>query len=147
MPQTTTDFTIGIPRPKLWSIFSDLKTLGGCVPGCEDVQIVGPDDSRWKVKLSVGIITKRIDAKAHIAERVEPEKLVVKIESVDGDITGLWNLQLQEEGSGATKVRLIADMRATGSFEWVINQVIKSQIDKMTRQFADCITKKSAVGS
>jgi carbon monoxide dehydrogenase subunit G len=144
MPLTTTEFLVRLPRGKLWGLLNDLNSLGKCIPGCEEVKVLGPDDSKWKVKLSVGIITRRIDANAHITERAEPEKISLKLQSVEGDITGTWQVQMSEEGQDSTRVKLTADLNARGTFEWVINQVIKTQMNKLVAQFAECISSKSA---
>jgi uncharacterized protein len=141
LPVTTTEFTVELPRAKMWEILNDPSRLGKCVPGCEEVQVLGPEDSRWKVKLNVGIISRRMEARAKVVERVEPSRMVIKIESVEGDITGSWKLDLSELHPGATKVNFVADMTARGSFEWVVNQMIKTQLSKMVSQFVACISK------
>ena len=143
MPIATSEFSLALSRDKLWDLLNDLKSLGKCIPGCESVDVVGPDDSKWKLKLSVGIVSRRIVANAHIAERVQPESLVINIQSVEGDLTGLWKLQLSEEGPTSTKVKLTADITARGAFEWAINQIIKSQMSKMVSQFVDCVSKST----
>jgi carbon monoxide dehydrogenase subunit G len=144
VPTTTTEFSLGFSRDKLWDMLNDLERLGKCIPGCEAVEVLGPDDSRWKMKLTVGIVSRRIEAKAHVAERMKPESLVVNIQSIDGDLAGVWNLRLSEEGPTATKVKLTADITAKGAFEWAINQIIKSQMSKMVSQFVDCVSKLGA---
>jgi carbon monoxide dehydrogenase subunit G len=144
MPITTTEFSVKLPQGKLWVLLNNLDALGKCVPGCEQVEVLGPDDSRWKVKLSVGIISRRIDAKVHVTERAEPERISLKLESVEGDITGAWLVQMSEEGQDSTRVKLVADLNARGSFEWIINQIIKTQMGKLVSQFAECISAKSS---
>lgn len=141
MPVTKTEFTVAIPRKRLWLLLNDFKTLGKCVPGCEEVQVVSPEESKWKLKLSVGIISRRIEAKAQITERFGEERILLKIDSVGGDISGTWRLELAEQTPESTKVTLVADMTARGSFEWVMNQIIKTQLGKMVAQFADRISK------
>jgi len=141
MPTTSTEFSLGLSRDKLWEMLNDLKSLGKCIPGCEEVEVLGPDDSKWRMKLSIGIVSRRIEAKAHVAERVKPENLVINLQSVDGDLVGVWKLQLIEENQTLTKVKLTADITAKGSFEWAVNQIIKSQMNKMVSQFVDCVSK------
>jgi carbon monoxide dehydrogenase subunit G len=143
MPVTTTEFSIRLGRDKLWELLNDLKSLGKCIPGCEAVEVLGPDDSKWKMKLNVGIVSRRIEAKAHVAERVKPETLTLNIQSTDGDLTGVWKLKLTEENPSLTNVSLTADITARGAFEWAINQIIKSQMSKMVSQFVDCISKST----
>ena len=145
MPHTTAEFTIPLSRAKLWLLLNDLERLGKCVPGCEEVQVLSPVDSKWRVKINVGIISRKIQARAHIVERSEPDRILLKIDSGDGDITGAWRLNLSEEAPESTKVTLSADMRARGSFEWIVNQIINTQLSKMVLQFADCVGKSASV--
>jgi carbon monoxide dehydrogenase subunit G len=86
-------------------------------------------------------VSRRIVARAHVAERVKPENLLLNIQSIDGDLTGVWKLALAENGPNSTKIKLTADLNAKGAFEWAVNQIIKSQMSKMILQFADCISK------
>lgn len=146
-PVTTTEFIVPVARRKLWNLLNDLKAVGNCVTGCESVEILSPQNSKWRLKVSAGIISKRIDANAEIIERVEPERMVVKIESSDRDITGTWKLELIEQAADNTKVVFTADMNARGSFEWLVNQIIKNQFSKMANQFAACITEKAKAES
>jgi len=144
LPVTTTEFTVGLPRASLWSLLNDFERLGGCVPGCEEVKVLGPDDSQWKLKLAVGIVSRRIDARARVLERVEPSTMVIRIDSLDGELSGSWKLSLSEIDHHSTRVALSADITARGAFEWVVNQIIRTQLSKMTNQFAACISELAA---
>lgn len=143
MPVNTTEFIVLLPRRVLWNLLNDFNALGKCVPGCEEVQVLSAQESRWKLKLSVGIVSKRIEARAQITERSNEERLVLKIDSIDGDISGTWQLNFAEETPSSTKVRLTTDMTARGSFEWVMNQIIKTQMAKMISQFVECVSKSN----
>ena len=143
MPVTTTEFIVKLKREKLWSVLNDLNTIGKCVPGCEEVQVLSPEYSRWKVKVTLGIVTRRIDARVYIIERSEPHAISIKIESVDANIVGRWRLDLSDQGEEGTRVTLTADLVARGGFEWVINQIMKTQLNKLVMRFADCISGKT----
>jgi uncharacterized protein len=121
---------------------NDPKKLGECVPGCEEVTVLSESDSRWKMKMSIGVISRRIDAKARVTRRVEPSNLDIVLESSDGDLKGKFLIALKAAGDQSTAVNFVADMDAKGSFQWVVNQVIKSQLDGFVEKFNDCISKK-----
>ena len=120
-----------------------LNVVGKCIPGCESVEVVNSEVSKWKVKVSAGIISKRIEVRAETVERVAPERMVLKIESTEGDITGSWKIELHEHVPHITKIVLVADITARGSFELFVNQIIKNQFSKMASQFAACISEKA----
>ncbi len=79
--------------------------------------------------------------RAQITERLDEERILLKIESVEGDISRTWKVGLAEQSPESTKVTLTADKTARGSFEWVMNQIIRSQLGKMVSKFVDCISK------
>jgi uncharacterized protein len=138
----TRDFVVQGVRENLWKLLNDPNELGKCVPGCEEVSISGPDESRWKVKMSIGVISRRIIAKIKVTQRDEPSKLKLQIQSVEGDLSGEWTVELLPKPDSTTEVKFSASMKATGAFQWILNQIIKSEMDKMIRQFADCISKR-----
>jgi len=142
MPQISRDFEVKGPLPSVWKALNDPNVLGACVPGCEQVSVISDVESRWKVKISVGVIARRIDAKAKVIQRREPNQLAIKIESVDGDINGEFHLDLSEKAQNATQVKFAANLDAKGPFQWIVNQVIKNQLDGFVNQFANCISSK-----
>lgn len=144
LPEITTQFSLAGNKTQLWSLLNNPQELGKCIPGCEEVQVIGPSESKWKVKMSVGMISRRILANARVIEKHEPDKLVIDLRSQEGDITGLFTILVDEEnGSNACKINLTAKIDARGSFQWIVNQVIKTQLDKFTKQFVECISNKA----
>ncbi len=142
MPQISRDFEVKGSLSSVWKALNDPNVLGACVPGCEQVTVISDVESRWKVKISVGVIARRIDAKAKIIQRTEPNQLAIKIESVDGDINGEFRLDLSEKAQNSTQVKFVANLDAKGPFQWIVNQVIKNQLDGFVSRFANCISSK-----
>ena len=142
MPQVSKDFQIKGTLADSWKLLNDPQNLGTCIPGCQQVTIVSEAESRWKLKITVGVISRNIDAKARVTLREEPNKLALKVESVDGDINGEFQLSLRQHDERTTDVSFSASLDARGPFQWIVNQVIRGQMDKFTQQFADCVSAK-----
>jgi uncharacterized protein len=138
----TKEFQLPGDQKSVWAIMNDPKKLGECVPGCEEVTVLTDNDSRWKMKMSIGVISRRIDAKARVTRRVEPSNMDISLESSDGDLKGKFLITLNSVGDRSTAVNFVADIEARGSFQWVVNQVIKSQLDGFIEKFNECISKK-----
>jgi uncharacterized protein len=138
----TREFQIRGSQQAVWDMMNDPKKLGECVPGCEEVIVLGDNESRWKMKMNIGVISRRIDAKARVTRRVEPENLDISLESSDGDLKGRFTINLKSAGPDVTSIAFTADMDARGSFQWVVNQVIKSQLDGFIDKFNQCISRK-----
>ena len=140
----TTQFSVSGSKTQLWDILNNPQELGKCIPGCEEVQVIGPTESKWKVKMSVGMISRRILATARVIEKKEPDKLAIDLKSQEGDITGLFTILVEDDASSTScKINLTAKIDARGSFQWIVNQVIKTPLEKFTKQFADCISNKT----
>ncbi len=93
--------------------------------------------------MSVGVISRKIDAKAKVVEKNEGEKtLVVKFNSADGDFTGTFKIRVRDDAGklGSSTLNLDTEIEARGSFQWIVNQVIKSQLDKFSSEFTRCIS-------
>jgi carbon monoxide dehydrogenase subunit G len=142
MVTATKQFQIRGDLKSVWSLINNPNELGACIPGCEEVVVVNDTESRWKVKMSVGVISRRINARARVTQKVDPEKLDISLETIDGDIKGKFLIALSPKDLDTTTVNFTADIEAKGSFQWVVNQVVKSQLDGFIDKFNQCVSKK-----
>jgi uncharacterized protein len=143
MPTISREFDLAGSFEKVWQLMNDPRTLGACIPGCEEVTITSDTDSNWKLKLTVGIITRKVDAIAKVIERDEAGKLAIKLDSKDGDISGMFHVTLFKKDEVTTRTNFSADIQARGPFQWIVNQVINSQMEKFVDQFSRCISLKA----
>ena len=144
MIQLTKELVAEISPESIWKRLIDPVSLGRCIPGCESVAAIDNETSRWVVKMTVGVITRKIDAKARILQRDDEKKsMEIKFDSKDGDITGNIRVRIENDSVGATTSKIVLDSEidARGSFQWIVNQVIKSQLDKFSSEFIQCISK------
>ena len=49
-------FTIDAPQNVVWDFITDPQRVSPCIPGCEDVEIIGPNKYRAAIKIQVGPI-------------------------------------------------------------------------------------------
>ena len=128
----------------MWQKLTDPVALGHCIPGCESVTVIDDLTSKWVVKITVGVISRKIDAKARILERNDELKtMVIRFDSKEGDFVGKFKVRVEEimGEKKSSKIILDSEMDARGSFQWIINQVIKSQLDKFSYEFIKCISE------
>jgi carbon monoxide dehydrogenase subunit G len=50
------NFIIDAPQQVVWDFITNPEHIGPCIPGCEDVETVGPDKYRAAIKIHVGAI-------------------------------------------------------------------------------------------
>lgn len=135
----TRQATVKAPKHKVWSFLQDTETVGKCIPGTESVIVSDGDSSKWKLKIGVGMVSRRIEARVKRFSDEEKGKMSFDILSTDGDLQAKINATLGEDAEGETTIRIDFDARASGSFSWIVNQIITKQSDKMISQFIDCI--------
>jgi hypothetical protein len=146
MPKISRDFDVGGDIIRVWSVLNDPVSLGACIPGCEEVTALSSTEWRFNVKVNVGVISKRIDARAHVIERKDPHRIAIKLMNVDRDFSGTFTVELELDKSN-THVFFTADVDAKGPFQWIVDQVIKNQLDKMVNEFAERVSQKTKAGT
>jgi len=139
---TTSKFQVNADQISIWNLMNDPVELGKCIPGCEEVIVINETDSRWKMKINVGVISRKIDAKAKVTHRVQPSDLEINLEGVDGDLSGQFIVTLASANPNVTSINFTANINARGPFQWIVNQVIRSQLDSFVDNFSHCISKK-----
>jgi len=122
-------------------LLNDPITLGKAVPGCEEVTILSENEWKWRVKLTVGVVSRRMEAIARVLEKKPMSCLSIKLDSVENDFKATLALGL-ENAAGSTRVKFTANIEARGPFQMIVNQMIKGQLDKLLVEFASNVSKK-----
>jgi carbon monoxide dehydrogenase subunit G len=138
-PTLNREFTISLGRDTLWNALTDQMRLARCIPGYEDATQIDQSAFTWKGKVSVGIVSKKIEAQVKIVKRVEPDELAFTLESEDGEFSGDFVVRLSAESPSSTKMNVDATIEAQGPFKWIVDKVIESQLDKFINEFKACI--------
>jgi carbon monoxide dehydrogenase subunit G len=137
---TTVSKTVLLSKPldATWAFLNDPERVGKCLPGCQEVKVLGENRSYWKVKVSMGIVSRIIETEATRSADQERNQISFKIRSKTGDFEGDLRATLTPVEQ-KTKLDLNFDVKAVGSFSWIINQIVGRQSDKMAEQFTQCV--------
>jgi uncharacterized protein len=138
MTAVTKTILLAKPIATTWAFLNDPERVGKCLPGCQEVRVLGENRSYWKVKVSVGIVSRIIETEAITSVNQEKSQISFKIRSKTGDLEGNLKAALTPV-EDKTKIDLDFDVKAMGSFSWLVNQMVGRQSDKMAEQFAHCI--------
>ncbi len=141
MPSATTEFTLARKQDEVWDLLIDPFRFGRCIPGCEDVTVLTPTESRWKVKISTGIISKRFLINAHIEEQVPRSRLKIRIASQEGDLKGIFTVTIIGETSSSI-VKVDTEIATTGQYQWLVNQIINTRLEWFVKEFVNCVSAK-----
>ena len=54
--QIEDSFTVDAPLERVWSMITDPEVVGPCIPGCQHIEVTGPDTYKADIKVAVGPI-------------------------------------------------------------------------------------------
>jgi carbon monoxide dehydrogenase subunit G len=62
------------------------------------------------------------------------------MESTDDSLKSQLKIELKITSSSPTRLRLGASLEAVGTFQMVVNQTLRTQLDKILREFSACFS-------
>ncbi|MFQ5852433.1 MAG: CoxG family protein [Candidatus Binatia bacterium] len=72
------------PREKVWQVLLDPKIIAQCMPGCEALREIGPDQYEASVKIGIAAVKESYKAKVSIKEKQTPSHYVLSGEGSGG---------------------------------------------------------------
>ncbi|MDP6560076.1 MAG: carbon monoxide dehydrogenase subunit G [Candidatus Binatia bacterium] len=109
------NYTIKASREKVWNVLMDPKIIAQCIPGCEGLDEVGPDEYEASVK--IGVASIKATYKTHIAirDKQPPNHYVLSGGGLAGPgfVEGSVAIDL-EENNGQTLLKYSADAKLGG---------------------------------
>ena len=110
------NYEFNAPREKVWQVLLDPQIMAQCLPGCESMVEVGPDQYEANVKVGIAAIKGSYKAKVRIAEKQAPSHYVLSGEGSGGPgfMQGDLVIDLAENASGGTMVKYTTDAKVGG---------------------------------
>jgi len=138
------DHTFAAPRERVWQFMLDPETLRQCLPGCERLEEVGPDEYEATMKIGVAMIRGTYQGRVKISDKQEPERyrMLVEGKGAAGQITGEGLLELYEEG-GQTRVHYSGTANVRGTLARVGARVMQPAANMIVGQFFNCLAGKA----
>jgi carbon monoxide dehydrogenase subunit G len=122
---------------QLWDAFHDPEVLARCLPGCESLTEVGPDEYAMTVTAGVAAIKGTYDGKVALLDPRHPERFTMKAQgaggpgTVDADVV----VQLALSVAGGTALSYDADAAVGGMIGGVGQRMLVGVTRKMAGQF------------
>ncbi|MFM9105931.1 MAG: CoxG family protein, partial [Chloroflexota bacterium] len=66
------DHSFNAPRDRVWTFMLDPEVLRQCLPGCEKLDEIGPDEYEATMKIGIGAIRGTYQGRVKISDKVEP---------------------------------------------------------------------------
>ncbi len=129
-------YTFKAPRDKVWQVLLDPKILAQCMPGCEDLKEIGPDQYEASVKVGIAAVKGTYKAKISIKDKEPPSHYVLSGQGSGGPgfMQGDVVIDLEQNG-GETLLKYSTDAKVGGLIAGVGQRMIGGIAKMMVDQF------------
>jgi hypothetical protein len=135
--------SIPAPRAAVWDALNDPAVLKTCLPGCESVERVSPEEFKVLVAAAIGPLRAKFNGVLRITEAQAPVSCVMVFEGQGGAVgfgQGSATVELREAGEG-TELGYTARAQVGGKLAQVGSRLIDSVAKKMSDDFFKAFVK------
>ncbi|HEY1266704.1 MAG TPA: carbon monoxide dehydrogenase subunit G [Candidatus Binatia bacterium] len=132
-------YTFKAPRDRVWQVLQDPKVMAQCMPGCEEMKEIGPDQFEATMKVGVASVKGTYKGKVAIKDKRAPEHYVLSGEGAGGPgfMKGDVAIDLEDRG-GETLLKYSTDAKVGG----IIAGLGQRMVGGVARMLVDQFFKK-----
>jgi hypothetical protein len=138
-------YILNAPRERVWELLNDPAFLKACLPGCESMEAIGPD--QYQVVLTVGIaaVKGKYTGSVALLEKEPPRRLTMRVEGKGsgGFMQGTGQLELADDPQG-TKVTYQGDIQVGGPIASVGQRLLDGAAKMIVGQFFTAVNAQLA---
>jgi uncharacterized protein len=125
------------PRERVWSALQDPAVLGRTIPGCQQLEQVGPDTYRATVMAGVASIKGTYSGDVRLTDQAEPDSFVLHASGAGapGTVNADVRVTLADADGGATQLDYDADAVVGGVIGGVGQRMIVGVAKKTAGEF------------
>jgi carbon monoxide dehydrogenase subunit G len=137
-------YTFNASRDKVWQVLLDPKVMAQCMPGCESMKEIGPDQYEATMKVGIASVKGTYKGKVSIKDKQPPAHYVLSGEGAGGPgfMQGDVSIDLAEK-DGQTVLKYSTDAKVGGLIASVgqrmLNGVAKMMVDQFFRKMENFI--------
>ena len=134
-------FTVAAPRSKVWRFITDPEVMGPCIPGCDSIEVTGPNTYLASVRVKLGPIKTKFNLEVELIEEVEPDRIISRTRGEEGSRASIVSaenvLRLSDADSGGTEVYYSSEVAISGRLGKYGHGVMKKIAKRLSDKFAD----------
>lgn len=138
MPEGTVTFDVRVPVDRAWTFLSDMRKVGSCVPGVEDIVILDEKRAKWTLKVKIGPLSQKILVDTETLEQVAPSR--ARFRGVADNMEMMGTIDLAPSGE-STRITYTMVATAKGPLARVIDNMMKSRLKQQSDEFAANVKK------
>lgn len=132
-------YTLKAPREKVWSLLLDPKIMAQCMPGCDELREVGPDQYEAVLRIGIASVKGTYRGKISIREKQPPAHYLLSAEGLGGPGFMRADVAIDLEGKdGETVLRYTSDAKIGG----LIASLGQRMLSGIAKMLADQFFKK-----
>jgi len=134
--KVTGSATLNAPRDKVWAALNDPAVLVRTIPGCLQLEEVGPDAYRMTIMAGVASIKGTYRGDVALTDQVQPDAFTLRASGAGppGTVSADVRVTLAEE-SGSTRLDYAADAVVGGMIGGVGQRVLSGVAKKTAGEF------------
>ncbi len=145
-------FTVVAPRTIVWVYITDPEVMGLCIPGCESIEVTGPNTYLANVQVKLGPIKTKFNLEVEVIEEVEPDFVISRTRGEEGSRASMVSadnvLRLSDADSGGTEIYYSSEVSIVGRLgkygHGVMKKVAKKLCDKFAEDFRERVESDEA---
>jgi carbon monoxide dehydrogenase subunit G len=129
-------YTFNAPRDRVWQVLLDPKIMAQCMPGCETMNEVAPDQFEAVMKVGVASVKGTYKGKVSIKDKHAPSHYVLSGEGSGGPgfMQGDVVIDLEEQ-NGQTVLKYSTDAKIGGLIASIGQRMLNGAAKMMVEQF------------
>lgn len=110
-------YKLEAPMGKVWPRIFDPQSLMDLIPGCQQLEQVGPDEYRGQVQVGVAAVSGTYETTVRVVERDPPHRCQFEgeVTGPTGSIKGTASFVLEEVNQGSSFIEYEAEAMITGA--------------------------------
>jgi carbon monoxide dehydrogenase subunit G len=139
------DYTLSAPSERVYALLQDPEILARCIPGCQSLERIGPDEYGMKMKMVLAAVSGSFDGKVKLTDHQPPTSFRLNVDGTGkiGWVKGGGVLTL----SGATTVHYEGEVQIGGTIAAVGQRLIDTTAKMLIKRFFDKFAKEAATSA
>jgi hypothetical protein len=133
-------------RERVYALLQDPAVLASCIPGCERLEAIAPDQYEATVKVGVGAVRGTYKGQVQLVDQEAPERfrMLVQGRGGPGFIKGEASVAIVPAGEAECDVQVVGDGQVGGMIAGVAQRLLGGVATMMMNQFFECLRGKAS---
>lgn len=139
-------FDVAAPHDEVWRFITSPQQVGTCVPGCEEVELIGEDQYKATLKVQVGPIKTSFKVDVEATEQRAPQFAAYVTKGEEGGrasrINATSTLLLKPLDATRTEVTYASDISIVGRLGKFGAGIMKKKADSIGDEFVTALKEQ-----